>query len=71
MNYISRILIDEKPDHGFVLKHVVEPFNTLSASSTKWSNTLKQFVGKSRQIVWVGLTICGLALKGLNTWPNI
>ena len=27
--------------------------NLLSASPTKWSNTLKQFVGNSRWIVWV------------------
>ena len=32
-------------------------FNPLSANPTKWSNTLKQFVGKSRQIVWLCLTI--------------
>ena len=25
-------------------------FNPLSANPTKWSNTLKQFVGKSRRI---------------------
>ena len=25
--------------------------NPLNANSTKWSNTLKQFIGKSRQIV--------------------
>ena len=29
------------------------PFNPLSASPTKWLNTLKQFVGKSLRIVWV------------------
>ena len=31
--------------------------NPLSANHTKWSNTLKQFVGKNRRIVWVCLTI--------------
>ena len=31
--------------------------NPLSATPTKWSNTLKKFVGKSRQIVGVCLTI--------------
>ena len=40
--------------------------NPLSANPTKWSNTLKQFVGKSRRIV---LTVfdhfAGLVLKGL------
>ena len=33
------------------------PFNRLSANTTKWSSTFKQFVSKSRQIVWVCLTI--------------
>ena len=31
--------------------------NLLSTNFTKWSNTLKQFVGCYRQIVWVCLTI--------------
>ena len=31
--------------------------NPLSANPTKWSNALKQFVDKSRRIVWVCLTI--------------
>ena len=38
--------------------------NTLSANPTKWLNTLKQFVGCCRQIVWVCLNIsCGWRLK--------
>ena len=37
--------------------------NLLSTNHTKWSNTLKQFVGNSRRIVWLCLTILwGLAL---------
>ena len=28
----------------------------LSANPTKWSNTVKQFVGNNQQIVWVCLT---------------
>ena len=32
-------------------------FNLLSNNCTKWSNSLKKFVGKSRQIVPVCLTI--------------
>ena len=36
---------------------VIAKLNLLSANPAKWSNTLKQFVGKSRQIVWVCLTI--------------
>ena len=40
--------------------------NLSSANTTKWPNTLKQFVGNSRRIVWVCLIIFwGLALKGL------
>ena len=31
---------------------VWQDLNPLSANPTKWSNTLKQFVGKSRRIVW-------------------
>ena len=39
--------------------------NSLSANPTKWSSTLKQFVGNSRRIVWVCLTILwGWRLKG-------
>ena len=34
--------------------HILNP---LSASPTKWSNTLKQFVAICRRIVWVCLTI--------------
>ena len=42
-------------------------FNLLSANPSKCSNTLKQFVGNSRQIVWVCLTILwGWHLKGWN-----
>ena len=32
-------------------------FNPLNVNPTKWSSTLKQFLGKSRRIVWVCLTI--------------
>ena len=32
-------------------------FNFFSAHATKLSNTLKQFVSNSQQIVWVCLTI--------------
>ena len=33
-------------------------FNPLSANPSKWSATLKYFVGWSQQIFWVRLTIC-------------
>ena len=40
--------------------------NPLNVNPTKWSNTVKQFVGNSQQIAWVCLTILwGLALKVL------
>ena len=39
--------------------------NSLSTNPTKWSNTFKQFIGNSRRIVWVCLTILwGWCLKG-------
>ena len=41
-------------------------FNLLSANPTNWWNTLKQFVGIKRQIVWLYLTILlGWCWKGL------
>ena len=40
--------------------------NLFSENPTKWSKTLKQFVGYCRRIVWVFLTILwGFLLKGL------
>ena len=39
--------------------------SALSANPTKWSSTLKQFVGKCRQIAWVFDHFVRLALKGL------
>ena len=43
------------------------PFNPLSANPTKWSNTLKQFVGKlPTNCLSVFDHFVGLALKGLN-----
>ena len=45
--------------------------NPLSANPTKWSNTLKQFVGNSRRIVWVCLAIfVKMAFKRLTTAQN-
>ena len=41
--------------------------NPLSANPTKWSNTLKQFVGKSRRIVFSVLGhFVGMVLKGIS-----
>ena len=48
-----------------VLSSIINP---LSANPTKWSNTLKLFVGNTRQIVLsVFDHFVGLALKGLNS----
>ena len=42
-------------------------FHSLNSNSSKWSNTLKQFVGCCRRIVWVCLTILwSWHLKGLS-----
>ena len=55
MEYVNYVIV--KQYHIYI--------NTLSANPTKWSSRLKQFVGKSRRIVWVCLTILwGWRLKG-------
>ena len=59
-------ILYEKKDIGLYRDNELAVFNPLSANPTKWSNTLKQFVGNL-------LTNClsvfghfvGLALKGL------
>ena len=38
--------------------------NPLNVNPTKWSNTFKQFVGKSRQIIWVWPFWNGAAIFG-------
>ena len=54
-----------KFSHRSPLSNYEANIKPLSADPTKWSNTLKQFVVKSRQIVWICLTILwGLRLKG-------
>ena len=51
--------------NGLNLFSSFSSYLTLSANPTKWSNTFKQFVGISKQIVWVCLTIMwGWRLKG-------
>ena len=53
----------EYSDH--IKFHVLEYLNSLSVNRTKWLNALKQFVGKSRRIVLLCLTILwGWHLKG-------
>ena len=46
-----------KHNKWFSLSREKKTFNPLSASPTKWSNTLKQYVGYYRRTVWVCLTI--------------
>ena len=43
------------------------PFNPSTTNPTKWSNTLKQFVGNSQQLNYLSVfdQLVGLALKGL------
>ena len=55
----------------FVRLLIAGLFNTLNASPTKWSNTLKQFVGKlPMNCLSVLEHFLGLALKGLSKyWP--
>ena len=55
----------------FVRLLIAGLFNTLNASPTKWSNTLKQFVGKlPTNCLSVSEHFLGLALKGLSKyWP--
>ena len=49
-----------------IVKHVPKSLKRSSANPTKWSNTLKQFVGNNR---WIVLSVfdpfVGLVLKGL------
>ena len=54
-------------DQGTCYLESVFEIKPLSANFTKWSNTLKQFVGKLPTNCWsVFNHFVGLALKGLN-----
>ena len=62
---VNMVNADKKRISRLYYPHV----NLLSASPTKWSNTLKQFVGFCRRIVWMCFTmLSGLALKGLTSF---
>ena len=54
-------------NHAFLcLNLCITGFNPLSANHTKWSNTLKQFVGNlPKNCLSVFDHLVGLALKGL------
>ena len=63
------IWIPQVKDHFISLN--VKKFNPLSVNPTKWSNTLKQFIGWCRQIcLSVFDHFVGLALKGLRRKIN-
>ena len=64
---IKRFLVSKVSKRFFFIKEQVY-FNPLSANPTKWSNTLKQFVGKlSTNWLSVFEHFVKLALKGLKT----
>ena len=48
-NHLETVIINYYLN--IVESQVFTPINPLSANFTKWSNTLKQFVGFGRQIV--------------------
>ena len=55
-----------KTDDGFLPYNMPELFNPFNANFKKWSNTLKQFVGKlATNCLSVFDHFVGLALKGL------
>ena len=53
------------------IRHLSTIFNPLRAKITKWSNTLKQFVGNlPTNCLSVFDHFVGLALKGLNSFDG-
>ena len=53
---------------SLLMKHDNLVFNPLSANPTKWSNTLKQFVGKFEFDHFVGLALKGLRKQVRHTF---
>ena len=63
MNNENNLLITPNPPN--LLNIMTQCLDPLSANPTKWSNRHRQFVGKSKRIVWVCLTILWVwRLKG-------
>ena len=63
--YLYEVLLTMAGNKQFVRKS--NNINPLSANPTKWSNTLKQFVGKlPTNCLSVSDHFVGLALKGLS-----
>ena len=71
INYPWKIELDAKED--WCVRINIQDLNPLSANFTKWSNTLKQFVGNlPTTCLSVFGHFVGLALKGLRStsdWP--
>ena len=63
MNNENNLLITPNPPN--LLNIMTQCLDPLSANPAKWSNRHRQFVGKSKRIVWVCLTILWVwRLKG-------
>ena len=62
---------NEKNNTFTWLSSLYNPFNPLSTSLTKWSNTLKQFVGCCRRIVWVCLNVLWFGAKMISMSMNL
>ena len=61
-----------RPQSNVHNKLLSQNLNPLSANPTKWSNTLKQFIGNGGQIVGVCLTILwGWRIKGKNIFYRV
>ena len=71
MNYPWKFELDAKMD--WCVRINIQDLNPLSANFTKWSNTVKQFVGNlPTNCLSVFGHFVGLALKGLKSisdWP--
>ena len=62
-----KLVLQQMNNHIFLQNNsnYIVSFNPLNANPTKWSNTLKQFIGCCRRIFWVCLNILwGWRLKG-------
>ena len=65
-NLTSTFLFSDvfRPQSNVHNKLLSQNYNPLSANPTKWSNTLKQFIGNGGQIFGVFDHFMGLAYKG-------
>ena len=64
--YLLSLLSSKNAKRLAQIKYTTQTFNPLSANPAKWSNTLKQFIGKlPTNCLSVFDRFVGLALKGL------